>query len=69
MITLKGGFKAMESTTKVVHLKTGNEYFVVQRDIIECTNGREEKKYVLYYRDGKFFCREQEEFDQKFKEL
>lgn len=54
---------------KVEHIKTGNIYYVLKRGIIECTNGREEKKYVLYYRDGKFFCREQEEFDQKFKEL
>lgn len=62
-------FKALSNPVKVVHLKTGNEYYVIKRDIIECTNGCEEKKYVLYYRDGKFFCREQEEFDQKFKEL
>lgn len=62
-------FKELSNPAKVVHLKTGNEYYIIKRDIIECTNGREEKKYVLYYRDGKFFCREQKEFDQKFKEL
>lgn len=59
----------IEPVGRVVHLKTGNYYFVLQRDIIECTNGREEKKYVLYYKNGKFFCREQVEFDQKFKTL
>ena len=59
----------IEPVGRAVHLKTGNYYFVLQRDIIECTNGREEKKYVLYYKNGKFFCREQGEFDQKFKTL
>lgn len=62
-------FKALSDPVKYVHLKTGNEYYVIKRDIIECTNGREEKRYVLYYRDGKFFCREQVEFDQKFRKL
>lgn len=57
----------IEPIGRVVHVKTGNYYFVIRRDVIECTNGREEKKYVLYYRNGMFFCREQGEFDQKFK--
>lgn len=51
------------------HIKTGNVYYVLQEDIIECTNGREEKKYVLYYKDGKFFCRESKEFHQKFEKV
>lgn len=55
------------SATPVTHKKTGNRYYMLKRDIIECTNGREEKKYVLYYRDGEFFCREQDEFDKKFE--
>jgi len=59
----------MMTSYPVEHIKTGNTYYVLHRDIIECTNGREEKKYVLYYRDGKFFCREQEEFDRKFRKL
>lgn len=50
------------------HLKTGNVYVEIMRDIIECTNGREEKKYVVYKNnEGMIFCREQEEFDSKFK--
>lgn len=55
--------------TPVTHKKTGNRYYMLKRDIIECTNGREEKKYVLYYRDGEFFCREQNEFNQKFESV
>lgn len=50
------------------HLKTDNVYVELMRDIIECTNGREEKKYVVYKNnEGMIFCREQEEFDSKFK--
>lgn len=52
-----------------VHNKTGNLYALVQTDIIECTNGREEKLYVVYCSTTipvKVFCREQEEFFQKF---
>ena len=30
------------------HKKTGNMYFLLNDDLIECTNGREEKKYCLY---------------------
>lgn len=49
------------------HNKTGNIYAVIQTDMIECTNGREEKKYVAYCNmSGQIFCREQEEFYQKF---
>lgn len=53
----------------VVHQKTGNIYYVLFSDVIECTNGREEKRYVIYSKDGRLFCREQEEFEQKFKEV
>ena len=54
-----------------IHNKTGNLYAVLETDIIECTNGREEKKYVVYCSATnvvrpKIFCREQEEFYQKF---
>ena len=38
-------------------------------DVIECTNGREDKKYVVYmsvYTSMKF-CREADEFYQKFE--
>lgn len=53
----------------VEHLKTGNIYTVIYDDAIECTNGREERKYVVYTRDNKIFVREAKEFYQKFKKL
>lgn len=55
---------------KYVHLKTGNVYDVLFSDAIECTNGREEKKYVVYSNsDGLVFVREADEFHKKFKKL
>lgn len=55
---------------QVKHNKTGNIYFVLQENVIECTNGREDKKYVVYKNgSGMIFCREQEEFYQKFTKL
>lgn len=64
----------------VKHLKTGNEYVVLNEDVIECTNDRADKgiTYVVYAKkaaDGigidysMIFCREQEEFWRKFKRL
>ena len=51
------------------HLKTGNIYYVLELgDIIDCTNSRDGTHVKLYYRDGKFFVRETEEFKQKFAE-
>ena len=38
----------MTDFKKVTHIKTGKTYFVIKRDVIECTNGREDKKYVIY---------------------
>lgn len=55
---------------KAKHLKTGNIYYVLMENVIECTNGREELKYVIYENaEGTTFCREQTEFDQKFIRL
>lgn len=52
---------------RVIHKKTGNIYFVVHRGVIECTNGREDKRYVIYKNHSEqLFCREEKEFDQKF---
>ena len=52
---------------RVIHKKTGNIYFVVHRGVIECTNGREDKRYVVYKNHSEqLFCREEKEFDQKF---
>lgn len=52
------------------HNKTGNIYILLNEDIIECTNGREEKKYCLYSNtEGKIFVREHDEFYDKFTKL
>ena len=60
----------MWKSGKVVrHIKTGNLYTLIREDVIECTNGREEKMYVVYTRNGKLFCREQQEFWRKFEEV
>ena len=54
-------------TIPYTHNKTGNTYYVLTQNVIECTNGREEKKYTIYVNDkGQLFCRESAEFDQKF---
>lgn len=53
---------------KVVHKKTGNMYILLNDDLIECTNGREDKKYCLYANlEGMVFVREHDEFYQKFE--
>lgn len=38
-------------------------------DVLECTNGREDKKYAVYMsaHTGMKFCREVGEFYQKFE--
>ena len=55
-------------TTQVKHKKTGNFYWIIAEDVIECTNGREELLYVVYENfDGKLFCREKKEFWEKFE--
>lgn len=57
-----------KSSKQVRHKKTGNIYWIIAQDIIECTNGREELKYVLYENIvGQLFCREQNEFWVKFE--
>jgi hypothetical protein len=62
----------MEFHTKGInwkHKKTGNLYYVLMENVIECTNGREEIKYVVYMsaHTGMKFCREAKEFYQKFE--
>ncbi|MEE0930098.1 MAG: hypothetical protein UIM53_03785 [Acutalibacteraceae bacterium] len=53
---------------RCIHKKTGNTYFLLNDDLIECTNGREEKKYCLYAnKKGMVFVRERDEFYQKFE--
>lgn len=52
----------------VIHKKTGNMYILLNDDLIECTNGREDKKYCLYVNlEGMVFIREHDEFYQKFE--
>ena len=53
---------------KVRHIKTGKIYNVLYTSVIECTNGSEEKRYVVYGRKGMVFCREENEFWCKFEE-
>ena len=53
----------------VRHNKTGEIYTVLYTDVIECTNGREELRYVIYAKADKLFCREQKEFWEKFTEI
>lgn len=53
---------------RCTHKKTGNTYFLLNDNLIECTNGREEKKYCLYANlEGVLFVRERGEFYQKFE--
>lgn len=53
------------------HLKTGNIYYLIMDNVIECTNGREEKRYAVYMsaHSGERFCRESEEFHHKFEKV
>ena len=51
----------------VIHKKTGNLYFVMA-NIINCTNAANDEAMVLYINtDGMIFCREKEEFWEKFE--
>lgn len=59
---------AIHKPIRFIHKKTGNTYFLLNDDLIECTNGREEKKYCLYVNiEGMVFVRERDEFYQKFE--
>ena len=53
--------------TSVRHKKTGNIYQRFNDVVIDCTNARDGQQMVLYYRDGKFFVRELQEFNEKFE--
>lgn len=57
---------------KYKHLKTGNIYYLLRDDVINCTNANDHQTMVLYKRDGYpdlIFVREKEEFFEKFKKL
>lgn len=52
------------------HLKTGKYYFKIdfKKPVIECTNGFEENTHKVLYSDGvRMYCREENEFNQKFE--
>lgn len=52
------------------HLKTGKHYFKIdfKKPVIECTNGFEENTSKVLYSDGiRMYCREENEFNQKFE--
>ncbi len=54
------------------HLKTGNIYYVIRDDVINCTNANDDQIMVMYRRDDlpdKVFVREKNEFFQKFEEI
>lgn len=54
--------------TKVLHKKTGNIYYVLKDNVINCTNKASDCLMVLYMNtDGKLFCREEAEFWEKFE--
>lgn len=60
----------IREATTFKHNKTGNMYIMLNDQLIECTNGREEKKYCLYANtEGKIFIRERDEFYNKFTKL
>lgn len=63
--------KIMAEGTKFKHNKTGNIYVVISSQVIECTNSREDYdySYVVYTNGDKIFCREADEFYQKFTRL
>lgn len=52
-------------TENWTHNKTGNAYQKLF-EAIDCTNERDGINVVVYYRDGKFFVREKQEFLEKF---
>jgi len=51
---------------EVIHNKTGNVYIVLKEDIKNCTNAQDGQTMVLYTNGNLTFCREKQEFWQKF---
>lgn len=51
----------------VKHKKTGNYYYKINNEVIDCTNSRDGTPAVVYYREGKLFVREKQEFEEKFE--
>lgn len=60
----------INQATIYTHNKSGKHYILLNNNIIECTNGREEKKYALYANlEGQIFCRKFAEFIKKFTRM
>lgn len=54
---------------KVRHIKTRNIYTVIGK-ALNCTTGQKEQAMILYQnKDGMLFCREVNEFTEKFEEF
>ncbi len=57
-----------------IHLKTGNEYLVLHRGVVNATNAQNGERMVLYTpythtpRHEPWYVRLESEFDTKFKE-
>lgn len=58
-------------TTKVIHKKTGNIYYILGEPCINCTNGHEYQVMIQYALPSmlKKFVREQSEFWEKFEKV
>lgn len=48
------------------HIKTGNLYFILYRDVINATNERDGQKMILYSDGANIYVREKAEFYDKF---
>lgn len=56
----------IKNMKRAVYNKTGNVYYIITDNAIECTNGREYIRMVVYTRDGLVFTREYDEFIKEF---
>jgi hypothetical protein len=60
-----------ELTTKVIHKKTGNIYYILGESCINCTNDADHQVMIQYAVPSllKKFVREQTEFWEKFEKV
>lgn len=54
---------------KYKNLKKGTVYEVLKTGVINCTNAQDGQKMVLYSNGELVFCREENEFYQKFEKI
>jgi hypothetical protein len=53
---------------RYVNKKNNKVYFVLFEDVLEATNGQEDIKKIVYVStSGQLFCREKNEFMEKFQ--